>query len=46
MATSLEENEYRFFTDLSCPTHGCGTGIIIIYFRGFVALEGTRRKGD
>lgn len=40
-ATSIEENEYLFFTDLSCPTNGLTTGIIVIYFRGFVALEGT-----
>ena len=46
MATSLEENERLFFflTDLSCPTNGLGTGIIVIYFRVFVALDSTRRK--
>ena len=52
MATSQEENEHLslslsfffFFTDFSCPTNGLGTGIIVIYFRVFVALDSTRRK--
>lgn len=45
MATSLEGNErLSFFTDLSCPINGLGTGIIVIYLRVFVALDSTRRK--
>lgn len=46
MATSLEENECLFFTDLLCPSNGLGNSITVIYFKGLMAPEGTRRKAD
>lgn len=43
-ATSLEENESLSLPDLSSPSNGLGIGVTIIYVRGFVAPENTRRK--